>query len=106
MIPIARTVLAAIALAGPVLAVAASQPANAGSKPSSYAPRPQTQGHVYGSPIEPPITGRAAASHHTYGHEHKKEPSNGAAHHAHQAPAHPGRAKARSQAPGSPPSPR
>jgi len=52
----AITVLAAVALVQPALSVA-------GEKPISYAPRPHTNQHVYGEPIEPAIVGHAKTSH-------------------------------------------
>jgi hypothetical protein len=104
MTTIARAVLAALVLAGPTLAAAAVKPTDAGTKPSSYAPRPNTNGHVYGSPIDPPITGHVTASHHT--HTHKKHSASATARHAHRAPAHAGEAKAHRQVVGPQPSPR
>jgi hypothetical protein len=64
MTTIARAVLAAITLLGPTLAVAASGPTEPHSKPSSYAPRPHSDSHVYGTPIGPPIVGHRKPSHH------------------------------------------
>ena len=60
-IPIA--VLAAIMLAAPTLSVAGGKPTDSGSKPSSYAPQPRTNHHIYGAPIGRPILGHAKASH-------------------------------------------
>jgi len=85
MTTFASVVLAAIALTGPSLAVAAGQAVESSSKPSSYAPRPHAHAHVYGSPIEPPITRHATASQHAHGH--KKGSTDSAARHAHRAPA-------------------
>jgi len=61
MVKLALTVFVAIAIAGTAAADAAPRPTNAPPRPSSYAPRPTTQ-HVYGSPIEAPIVGRAHAA--------------------------------------------
>ena len=60
---IATAVLAAITLAGPTTADAATKATVGGSKPSSYAPGPHPTHHVYGSPIERPLTGRSASAH-------------------------------------------
>jgi hypothetical protein len=65
---VASAMLAAITLAGPTLAVAGGNPTDARAKPSSYVSRPHTNRHIYGSPIEPPIVGRAAAPHYTHAH--------------------------------------
>ena len=56
---IAITVLAAVALAGPALAVSDGKPGDARTKPSSFVPHPRSNRHVYGTPIQPPIVGRA-----------------------------------------------
>lgn len=90
---VASAVLAAITLAGSTLAVAGGKPVDSGSKPSSYVSRPHTNRHVYGSPIEPPIVGRAAAPHHT--HAHMKQSTSATTRNAHKAPAHRVEAKAR-----------
>jgi len=53
MTRIATVVLAVLALAGPAPAVAGGKPADSRRpQPSSYAPRPHSSDHVYGSPIE------------------------------------------------------
>jgi hypothetical protein len=52
-----------VALAVPAAVSAAPPPRSSTPQPSSYAPRRTTQ-HVYGSPIEPPIVGRAHAATH------------------------------------------
>jgi hypothetical protein len=59
-------VLAAIALVQPALSVAGVQSTNSGAKPTSFVPHPHTNHHVYGSPIEPAIVGRAKTSHHKH----------------------------------------
>ena len=64
MTKIAMPLLAAIALAGSTVSVASGEPVNSGSKPSSLAPQPHSNNHIYGAPIEPPIVGHAKASHH------------------------------------------
>jgi hypothetical protein len=89
---VASAVLAAITLTGPTLSVAGGKPTDYGSKPSSYASRPHTNRHVYGSPIETPIVGRAAP-HHT--HAHKKQSTSATTRIAHKAPAQRVEAKAR-----------
>jgi hypothetical protein len=90
---VASAMLAAITLAGPTLAVAGGNPTDARAKPSSYVSRPHTNRHIYGSPIEPPIVGRAAAPHYT--HAHKKQSTRATTRNAHKAPAHGVGAKAR-----------
>ena len=64
MTKIAITMLAAITLAGSTVSVASGEPFNSGSKPSSLAPQPHSNSHIYGAPIEPPIVGHAKVSHH------------------------------------------
>ena len=59
---IAPAVLAAIALAGATLGVAAGDSTASGSKPSSFMPGPHTNRHVYGSPIGQRIVGHTTAS--------------------------------------------
>ena len=98
MTTIARALLAAIMLAGATLAAAAPPSADPRTKPSSYAPRPRTNGNVYGSPIDPPIVGHGAAARHA--HAHGKRPTSAATHHAHRAPAHAAVAQAHPQSPG------
>jgi hypothetical protein len=66
MTKIAITVLAAITLAGSTVSVASGEPIDSGSKPSSFAPQPHSNDHIYGAPIEPPIVGHAKASHHNH----------------------------------------
>ena len=61
---IAPAVLAALALAGPAMAAAQTKPTASRTQPSSYAPGPHSGPHVYGSPIGPPIVGKARPSHH------------------------------------------
>jgi hypothetical protein len=60
---IAITVLAAITLAGSTVSVASGEPIDSGSKPSSFAPQPHSNDHIYGAPIGPPIVGQ---SHHNH----------------------------------------
>jgi hypothetical protein len=60
---IAVAVLAAITFAGPVLAVTDGKPGDARTKPSSFVPHPRSSRHVYGTPIQPPIVGRARGHH-------------------------------------------
>ena len=104
MTTIATAVLAAITLAGPTLAAAAGKPTDSGSKPSSYAPGPHTNRHIYGSPIEPRIVGHATASHHT--HAQKKQPTRTTTRNAHEAPAQHAEPKAPPQTLGPHPSSR
>jgi hypothetical protein len=59
----ATTVLAAVTLMQPVLSVA-GDPTDSRAKPTSLVPHPHTSTHVYGSPIQPAIVGRAKTSHH------------------------------------------
>jgi hypothetical protein len=61
--------LAALLLAASAPAFAALKPTNSHAPPSSFAPRPHTNQHVYGSPIEPRIVG------HTQPLEHKRAPT-------------------------------
>ena len=91
---VVSAVLAAIMLAGATLAVAGGNPTDSGSKPSSYVSRPHTNRHIYGSPIEPPIVGRAAAPHHTHA-SHKKQSTSATTRNPHKAPPHRVEAKAR-----------
>jgi len=60
------TMLAAAALVQPALSVAGVQPAGSGAKPkpSSFVPRPHTNHHVYGAPLQPVIGGQGKTSHH------------------------------------------
>jgi hypothetical protein len=71
---IAIAVFAAITLAASTVSVASGEPIDSGSKPSSFAPRPYSNDHIYGAPIEPSIVGRAKASHHN--HAQKKRSTN------------------------------
>jgi hypothetical protein len=66
MTKIAITVLVAITFAGSTVSVASGEPTGSGSKPSSYAPQPHSNDHIYGAPIEPAIVGHAKASHHNH----------------------------------------
>jgi hypothetical protein len=50
----------------------------ADDKPNSYVPHPHTNHHVYGTPIQPAIIGRAKTPHHQ--HAPKKSSSNAANH--------------------------
>jgi hypothetical protein len=59
---IAIAILAAVALAGSALSIAADRPAG-GVKTSSFVPRHSNR-HVYGTPIQKPIVGRARIIHH------------------------------------------
>jgi hypothetical protein len=79
---LAAIVLAAIVLAGSMPAVAGGNPTDSRPKPSSYVSQPRTNRHVYGSPIEPPVVGRAAH------HAHKKQSTGATTRSAHKAPAH------------------
>ena len=88
---VAGAVLAAITLAGPP-ALAGGNPTDSAPKPSSYVSGSHSNRHVYGSPIEPRIVGRATATHHT--HPHKKLSSSATTRIAHKAPAHRVEAKA------------
>jgi hypothetical protein len=92
MAKIAITVLAAIALAGSAVAAASGEPIASGSKPSSYAPQPHSNDHIYGAPIEPPIVGHAKASHHN--HVEKKRSTSAKTRDAQRAHARHHRAKA------------
>jgi hypothetical protein len=68
----ARTVLA-LTLMSPVLSMAADNPPAAGAKPSSFAPHPHANHHVYGSPIQPAIVGHKA-SHHQHASKKRSSP--------------------------------
>jgi hypothetical protein len=59
MTRLAPFALAAALLAASASAVAAAKPKDAHAPPSSFAPRPHSDRHVYGSPIGPPIVGQA-----------------------------------------------
>ena len=69
--------LAAVALLQPALSVAGVQSAGSGvkPKPSSFVPRPHTNHHVYGAPLQPVIGGHGKTSHHK--RAPKKRPSPG-----------------------------
>jgi hypothetical protein len=68
MTRLAPAALAAVLLAASAPALTAVKPTNSHAPPSSFAPRPHTNQHVYGSPIEPRIVG------HTQPLEHKRTP--------------------------------
>jgi hypothetical protein len=76
---IAIALLAAMTIAGPTLSVAGATAAATGSKPSSYVPHTGNQSHIYGTPIQPPILGRAKPSHHK--HTQKKSSTEAATRH-------------------------
>jgi hypothetical protein len=76
----AIAVLAAIALAQPVLS-ATGATSDSGAKPSSFVPHSHSNNHVYGSPIQPAIVGHARTSHQK--HLQKKRASSGASRNAH-----------------------
>jgi hypothetical protein len=58
----AITLLVALTLAQPALSMTGDTPMGSGAKPTSFVPH-HTNQHVYGTPIERPIMGRAKASH-------------------------------------------
>jgi hypothetical protein len=58
--------LGAVVLGAPALTSAATQPTGSHAPPSSFAPRPHSDRHVYGSPIEPRIVGHARAPVHKH----------------------------------------
>ena len=92
MSKIAITVLAAITLAGSTVSAASGAPIDSGSKPSSFAPQPHSNDHIYGAPIEPPIVGHAKAPHHN--HVQKKQSTSAKTRDAHKAHVRHHRAKA------------
>lgn len=98
MTRIATAVLAAITLIGAGPALAAGKPAKSSALPSSYAPRPHSDNHVYGSPIE---TYKPAPA--QPGHRQHAPTKPGATPTARHAQHH--RANARRTAPGPQPSP-
>lgn len=61
----AIAVIAAAALAGPSLCIAADRSTGSGARTSSFVPR-HTNRHVYGAPIQPPIAGRTRTTHHKH----------------------------------------
>lgn len=68
-----------------VASAAAATPAKPSpARPSSYAPRETNGSHVYGSPIETPVVGRAAPAHHSPSHRVSRKTTKD----AHGAPAH------------------
>jgi hypothetical protein len=69
MTRLAPATLAAVLLAASAPALAVVKPTNSHAPPSSFAPRPHTNRHVYGSPIEPRIVGQAQPL------EHKRAPT-------------------------------
>ena len=77
---IAITVLAAITFAGSTVCVASGEPIDSGSKPSSFAPQPHSNDHIYGAPIEPPILGHSKSTYHT--HVQKKRSTRAKTHDA------------------------
>ncbi|HUO94873.1 MAG TPA: hypothetical protein VMT92_01465 [Steroidobacteraceae bacterium] len=74
-------------------AVAATPAKRSPAQPSSYAPRETNGSHVYGSPIETPVVGRAAPAHHSPSHrvsrKTTKDPHGAPAHHKGKASATP-----------------
>jgi hypothetical protein len=76
MTKFAIAVLAAIMLMQPALSVAGGKATDSREKPSSFVPHPHTNHHVYGTPIQPPIVGRAKTSH--IKHTPKKRSSSAA----------------------------
>ncbi len=92
MAKIVFIVLAAITLAGSAVSNASAGPIASGSKPSSFAPQPHSNDHVYGAPIEPPIVGHAKAAHHD--HVRKKRSTSAKTRDAQRAHVHPHKAKA------------
>jgi hypothetical protein len=60
---IAIIVLAAITVAGTALAATDGKTGDTRTKPSSFVPHPRSNRHVYGTPIQAPIVGRAKAHH-------------------------------------------
>jgi len=92
MAKIAITVLAAVTLAGSAVSAASGGPIASGSKPSSYAPQPHSNDHIYGAPIEPPIVGHANVSHHS--HVQKRRSTSAKTRDAQRAHAHHHKAKA------------
>jgi hypothetical protein len=75
MTKIAITVLAAITLAGSSVSVASGEPIDFGPKPSSFAPQPHSNDHIYGAPIEPAIVGHAKGSHRNHVQRKKRSTS-------------------------------
>jgi hypothetical protein len=68
MTKFAIAMLAAAALMQPAISAA-------DDKPNSYVPHPHTNQHVYGTPIQPAIMGRAKTPH-PHHHAPKKPSSN------------------------------
>jgi hypothetical protein len=69
MTRLAPAALAAVLLAASAPAFAGVKPNDSHAPPSSFAPRPHTNQHVYGSPIEPQIVGPARPL------QHKRAPT-------------------------------
>ena len=86
MTKLAIAVLAAIVVAMPSRVLAASKPTGSSPPPSSYAPRPHSNQHVYGSPIGPPIVGSGRSSHRP--RAASNAPNHATAHGAHAARTH------------------
>ncbi len=82
---IAIALLSAMTIAGSALPVAGATTTGAGSKPSSYVPQTGTHSHTYGSPIQPPILGRAKPSHHKHT-QRRSSTATAARHGAHPLP--------------------
>lgn len=74
----ATALLAAAVLMQPALSVAGDAPAASGANSSSFVPHAHTQQHIYGSPIQPAIVGRAKTAH------HKSTPRKPASHAVHR----------------------
>jgi hypothetical protein len=63
MARVATALFAAVTLGFSAFAWAGGDPTVTPAKPSSFAPRAQGSGHVYGAPIGPAIVGHRAAGH-------------------------------------------
>jgi hypothetical protein len=59
----AFTALAVFTLAQPALSVPGDKSTDSRAKPSSFVPHAQTNSHVYGAPIGPPVVGHSKVSH-------------------------------------------
>jgi hypothetical protein len=64
MMKLTMILLATVSLVQPGLSIAGDKPGDSPAKPASFVPHAHSKHHVYGSPIQPAIVGRAKRSHH------------------------------------------
>ena len=59
----AMAALAVLTLVQPAFSAAGDKATDSRAKPSSFVPHAQSNSHVYGAPIGPPVVGHSKASH-------------------------------------------